>query len=94
MAITRKSGEKPIEYYIKDVDWKQSDKDIITAIVQKDVATLVPRIKEIEDAITVKRRNSAAKIAAEGGIKGFICLPAQDCWHLPTIGRPPVHIGF
>lgn len=78
MAITRKPGEKPIEYYMKDVDWKQPDKDIVTAVVQKDVATLVPRIKEIEEAIAAKRRNSAAKIAAEGGIKGAICLPAQD----------------
>lgn len=84
MAITRKSGEKPIEYYMKDIDWRKSDNDIIAAVVSQDVTALVSRTDEIKAVIAAKRKNSAAKIVAEGGIKGSVTLPEQDLLELKS----------
>lgn len=78
MAITRKSGVKPIEDYLKDIDLRKSDEEIIDSIVAKDYIALKNRTAELQDAISSIRKKCRKDIISHGGLDKSVVLKQQD----------------
>jgi hypothetical protein len=68
-----------IEQYLKTVkDWNKPTDAIVDSLLAIDYMDLKDRKEELKDAIERKKKGTNSRIVAEGGIKGSICLPAQD----------------
>jgi len=78
MAITRKSGVKPIEEYLKDIDLGKEDEEILDGIVAKDYIALKNRTDELREALAALRKKYRKTIVARGGIDRSIILKQQD----------------
>lgn len=78
MAITRKSGEMPIEYYFTDVDYSKSDSEIIDRIIAKDYLKLKNRANELYDMLLEQRKKHRTEVIKRGGIDCSTILKQQD----------------
>ena len=78
MALTRKSGIKPIESYLKNVDLRKTDEEIIDSIIARDYLALKNRVDELQGALSTLRKQCRNNVVRRGGLDQTIVLKELD----------------